>query len=135
MNSRAFAWIMVVAVAVYLVLLGQLALRLMATGEIVGIAFGLAILAFPVLGAWILWREMRFGYRMQQVAADWQGRGIDPADLSYDDCVSRLEQDPDNWARWFELGLAYEKDGDRRRARAAMREAGARYSAPIDPPI
>ena len=44
-------------------------------GSGVGIAFGLAILAFPAAGAWVLWREMRFGYRMQQVAADWQQLG------------------------------------------------------------
>ncbi len=129
MNPRAFAWIMVVAVAVYLVLLGQLAVRFIATGEWVGIAFGLAILAFPLLGAWVLWREMRFGYRMQQVAADWQQLGIDPEDLTYDACLNRVEQDPDDWARWFELGLAYERAGDRRRARAAMRAAGDRYPA------
>lgn len=129
MNPRAFAWIMVVPVAVYLVLLGQLAVRFIATGEWVGIAFGLAILAFPLLGAWVLWREMRFGYRMQQVAADWQQLGIDPEDLTYDACLNRVEQDPDDWARWFELGLAYERAGDRRRARAAMRAAGDRYPA------
>lgn len=127
MNPRALAWIMVVAVAVYLVLLGQLGLRLITTGEVAGILLGVAILAFPVVGAWILWREMRFGYRMQYVAHEWQKLGIDPADLTYDDCLSRLETDPSSWQRWFELGLAYEQAGDRRRARAAMREAGDRF--------
>ncbi len=130
MNPRALAWIMVVAVAVYLVLLGQLGIRLIATGEIVGILLGFAILAFPVVGAWILWREMRFGYRMQYVAQEWQTYGIDPADLDYPECLSRLESDPDSWQRWFELGLAYERAGDRRRARAAMREAGERFPDP-----
>ena len=130
MNPRALAWIMVVAVAVYLVLLGQLGLRLISTGEVVGILLGVAILAFPLVGAWILWREMRFGYRMQYVAHEWQTLGIDPADLSYEECISRLEIDPDSWQRWFELGLAYEQAGDRRRARAAMREAGERFPDP-----
>ncbi|MFN8126111.1 MAG: tetratricopeptide repeat protein [Candidatus Nanopelagicales bacterium] len=127
MRSRAFAWILVVVVGVYLLLLGQLALRFITTGEVVGILLGVAILAFPLLGAWVLWREMRFGYRMQELAAEWQQFGIDPADLTYEDTLARVEDHPDDWARWFELGLAYEQAGDRKRARAAMREAGERY--------
>lgn len=128
MNPRTFAWIMVVAVGVYLVLLGQLAIRLITTGDVVGILFGLGILAFPLIGAWILWREMRFGYRMQFVAHEWQKLGIDPSDLTYEDCLPRVEAAPDDWQPWFELGLAYEKAGDRRRARAAMREAEQRFA-------
>ena len=123
MSPRTFAWLMVVAVGVYLVLLGQLALTLITTGDAVGILSGLAILASPLIGAWILWREMRFGYRMQFVAHEWQKLGTDPADLSYEECLPRVESDPDDWARWFELGLAYEQAGDRRRARAAMRRS------------
>jgi cytochrome c-type biogenesis protein CcmH/NrfG len=129
MNPRAFAWIMVAAVAVYLVLLGQLALQFLVSGEAVGIAFGLAILAFPALGAWILWREMRFGYRMQEVAAEWQTAGRDPADLTFDDCQARVRSDPDDWRAWFELGLTYEQAGDRRRARSAMRQSAERFPA------
>ncbi len=129
MNPRALAWIMAVAVAVYLVVLGQLALRFIGTGDAVGVALGLAILAFPLLGAWVLWREMRFGYTMQRVAAAWQQYGLDPQGFTYEDCLAALEQEPDSWARWFELGLAYERAGDRRRARAAMRESAYRFRA------
>ena len=78
--------------------------------------------------AWVLWREMRFGYTMQRVAQEWQQRGIDPADLTYEGTLAAVEADPDSWERWFELGLAYEKAGDRRRARAAMRESAQRYA-------
>lgn len=124
------AWLMVVAVVVYLVLLGQLAVRFIVTGEAVGVVLGLVILAFPLIGAWILWREMRFGYRMQEVARAWQQLGIDPADLTYEDSLARVEADPDNWRHWFELGLSYERAGDRRRARAAMRAAGERFADP-----
>ncbi len=130
MNPRLTAWLMVVAVAVYLVLLGQLAVRFVLTGEAVGVVLGMTILAFPLIGAWILWREMRFGYRMQQVAGAWKELGVDPAGLTYEESLSAVEADPDSWQHWFELGLAYEHAGDRRRARAAMREAGARFSPP-----
>lgn len=127
MNPRALAWIMVVAVGVYLVLLGRLALGLILTGDPIAILFGLAVLAFPVIGAWVLWREMRFGYRMQHVAAQWQQTGAEPTGFTYEECLPRVEADPDSWERWFELGLAYESAGDRRRARAAMREAERRF--------
>lgn len=127
MNPRTFAWIMVVAVGVYLILLGQLAIRLIGTGDGVAIAMGVGILAFPVIGVWLLWREMRFGYRMQFVAHEWQKLGTDPAQLTYEECLPRVEAAPQEWQPWFELGLAYEKAGDRRRARAAMREAERRF--------
>ncbi len=127
-RPRALAWVMVIAVVIYLVLLGRLALGLMGTGDAVGVVLGLAILAFPLIGAWVLWREMRFGYTMQRVAQEWQQRGIDPADLTYEGTLAAVEADPDSWERWFELGLAYEKAGDRRRARAAMRESAQRYA-------
>jgi Flp pilus assembly protein TadD len=36
---------------------------------------------------------------------------------------TRVEADPDSWARWFELAVAYDNAGDRKRARSAMRRA------------
>lgn len=100
----------------------------MATGELIGMGLGLAILVFPVLGAWILWREMRFGYTMQRVATSWRELGIDPADLTYERSLAAVEATPLRWEPWFELGLAYDRAGDRRRARAAMRESAARFT-------
>jgi Flp pilus assembly protein TadD len=34
-----------------------------------------------------------------------------------------LDQDPDNWRRWYRVARAYDYAGDRRRARDAMRKA------------
>ncbi|MHC8497127.1 MAG: hypothetical protein ACYYNF_09120 [Actinomycetes bacterium] len=35
----------------------------------------------------------------------------------------RVEQDEDDWAGWYRLGLAYDAARDRGRAREAMRES------------
>ena len=34
-----------------------------------------------------------------------------------------VEAHPDDWRAWYRLGLAYDAAGDRRRARAAVRQA------------
>ena len=34
-----------------------------------------------------------------------------------------LDQDPNNWRRWYRVARAYDYAGDRRRARDAMRKA------------
>ena len=36
---------------------------------------------------------------------------------------AEVEAQPENWRAWFRLGLAYDASGDRRRARAALRES------------
>ena len=45
------------------------------------------------------------------------------ADARFAEVRTRVEADPESWARWFELSVAYDAAGDRRRARSAMRQA------------
>jgi Tfp pilus assembly protein PilF len=45
------------------------------------------------------------------------------ADAVFEVRRAEVEADPDNWQRWYRLALAYDAAGDRRRARAAMRDA------------
>lgn len=130
MNPRVLAWVMAGAVAVYLVLLGQTALRLIGTGDVAGIGLGLAVLVFPFVGAWVVWREMRFGYVLQRMAQRYEATDADPERLEFEAARDRARSEPDNWLAWFELGLAYDGAGDRRRAREAMRQAATLYPQP-----
>ncbi|MDT5221730.1 MAG: hypothetical protein QOF15_3835, partial [Mycobacterium sp.] len=45
------------------------------------------------------------------------------ADAMFDTVRSELDDDPDNWRRWYRLARAYDYAGDRRRAREAMKTA------------
>lgn len=127
MNPRTIAWVMAAAVVVYLVLLGNLGVRLVLTGEPAGVGLGLAVLVFPFIGAWVVWRELQFGYRLQAMARSWEAAGGVPDGIRFETARQAATDRPDDWRSWFELGLAYDADGDRKRARGAMRHASGLF--------
>jgi hypothetical protein len=47
----------------------------------------------------------------------------DAADAMFEKVRVELENDPDNWRRWYRLARAYDYAGDRSRAREAMKKA------------
>jgi tetratricopeptide (TPR) repeat protein len=101
-------------------------------------AMGVALVVLPILGAWGLVAEWRFG-----VSADRLRRALETeGDNGYefpqtpsgrpDRAAAReifpqfqaaVEAHPDSWQAWFHLGLAYDAAGDRPRARKAIRKA------------
>lgn len=139
MTPRRWAWLLVVAVAAYFLLAGVRGRALLTSGQPAAIALGAAVLVLPLIGAWVVWREIAFGYAMQQMGAQLADEG----DLPVDDFArtasgrivpedaqrflaaerARVEASPDDWRSWYRLGLAQDAARDRRRARAAMREA------------
>ena len=47
----------------------------------------------------------------------------DAADRLFDTVRTELDDDPDNWVRWYRVARAYDYAGDRSRAREAMKKA------------
>jgi Tfp pilus assembly protein PilF len=47
----------------------------------------------------------------------------DAADSLFETVRTELEDDPDNWRRWYRLARAYDYAGDRSRARETMKKA------------
>ena len=100
-------------------------------------AMGLAMVVLPILGAWGLFAEWRFGARSSRLRGlldDESGLPDFPTHASgrfdrdqalaaFPDYQSAVEQSEDDWRAWFRLGLAYDACGDRRRARWAVRKA------------
>ncbi|MBM3686639.1 MAG: hypothetical protein FJW85_06525 [Actinobacteria bacterium] len=139
MTPRRWAWVLAAAVAAYLLLAGIRGWALLTSGEASGVLLGLAVFALPVVGAWVVWREIDFGYAMQAMGAQLG----DERDLPVDDFArmpsgridpqdaqrflgaerERLDAHPQDWKSWYRFGLALDASRDRRRARAAMREA------------
>lgn len=124
---------------VYLVAVAGRALDLLRTGEPVGVVLGAGVLVLPVLGALLLAREWQLAVVVQRMADRLAAEGALPADdlprtpsgrvvrsaadAAFPDAARRVEETPDDWRAWFELGFAYDAAGDRRRARAALRRA------------
>ncbi|GAA3622241.1 hypothetical protein GCM10022200_00440 [Microbacterium awajiense] len=139
MSARIGVAVMAVLLALYIVLVGQRAVLLVLSGDPVGIAMGVALVALPIIAAWALGRELWFGHRATRlgrmldaegglpeidVAVRPSGRPVrDEVDALFPEFRADAEQHPDDWRSWYRLGLAYDGAGDRRRAREAVRTA------------
>jgi len=130
---------MALLLALYIVVVGQRAVAFIATGIPIGIAIGVALFVVAAIGALLLVLEFRFGLRITRLGARLEAEGGAPADVvpvrpsgrpvreAADELFPQyresVEQDPTDWRRWYRLGVVYDAAGDRKRARAAMREA------------
>jgi hypothetical protein len=139
MKGRVAAIVMAALLLVYLVLVGQRAVLLMASGQIVGVVMGAALIILPLIAAWAIAREILFGIRTERLVRILETEGGLPvddlphrasgapvraaADAEFPVFRAEVESAPESWRAWFRLGLAYDASGDRRRARHALREA------------
>lgn len=139
MRVRIGVALIALALVLYLSVVALQAIALLRSGQPVGIAMGVAMLVLPAIAAWAVARELWFGARAEQLGARLEREGALPADevavrpsgrivQADGDAVfpryrAEVEAHPDDWRAWYRLGLAYDAAGDRRRARAAIRES------------
>ena len=139
MGARIGVAVIAVLLALYIVLVGQRAVILLASGDAVAILMGVVLVVFPALAAWGLGREVWFGVRAERLGRSLESEGGLPEELvgvrpsgrvrrEDGDAVfpahrADVQAHPDDWRAWYRLGLAYDAAGDRRRARAAVRTA------------
>jgi cytochrome c-type biogenesis protein CcmH/NrfG len=125
---------------VYVLLLGRLAVAMIASGRAAAVGLGLALLLMPVIGLWAMIATLRAGFAHQRLARLIAEDGMeldtsalprrpsgrierDAADALFAAVRTEVEGDPDDWRRWYRLARAYDYAGDRRRAREAMKTA------------
>ncbi|MGY2743014.1 hypothetical protein ACQCSU_18915 [Pseudarthrobacter sp. O4] len=139
--NRTKIWVGAVTLLLvfYLVVSFQRSVLLMSDPNLVAKAIGVAYLVLPLVGAWALVRELVFGARTEQMAKILEaevglpedtlprtpaGRIIrEAADLEFEKYRAETEAAPEDWRSWFRLSCAYDASGDRKRARASMRDA------------
>ena len=139
MRTKATIGVLVLVLAFYGYLLAFKGVALLRSDSRVGQLLGVALLVLPLIGLYVVWREIEFGRRTAVLGRtlDAEG-GLPPDDLprrpsgrvdrrSADDLFERMrretEQAPEDWRAWYRLALAYDAAGDRTRARAAARHA------------
>jgi len=136
-----------VALVVYLLMLGRIAMAFVGSGSPAAIGLGLALMILPVIGIWVMLATLRAGFAHQRLARIIRDEGMeldvsalertpsgrirrDAADALFDIVRDELERDPGDWRRWYRLARAYDYAGDRSRAREAMSKAVAMQAAP-----
>jgi hypothetical protein len=135
---------MCVALVVYFVLLGRAGVILISSGRPAATGLGIAVFLLPVVGLWAMIATLRAGFAHQRLAriAREDGMELDTsalprrpsgriereaADALFASVRAELEDDPDNWRRWYRLARAYDYAGDRGRARETMKTAVQMY--------
>ncbi|WAJ46992.1 hypothetical protein OK015_11385 [Mycobacterium sp. Aquia_216] len=128
------------AMLLYFVLLGRLAVAMIASGRAAAVGLGLAVLIMPVIGLWAMITTLRAGFAHQKLARLIAEDGMeldasalprrpsgrirrDAADELFATVRTEVEAHPDDWRNWYRLARAYDYAGDRRRAREAMKTA------------
>ena len=120
---------------IYVVLLGQKAVLLLLEASLVAKAMGVALLVLPLIAAWAILTEIKFGIDAEKLAR----RNTEPpmefelrpsgkptkesAQVEFERIKSQVSQDLSNWELWFRLGECYEASGDRKLARKSIRKA------------
>jgi cytochrome c-type biogenesis protein CcmH/NrfG len=128
---------MCLAMLVYIVLLGRSAVLMIASGRAAAVVLGAALLILPAIGLWAMIATLRAGFAHQKLARLVADDGMeldvsalprrpsgrierDAADALFDTVRAELDNNPDDWRRWYRLARAYDYAGDRGRARQAM---------------
>lgn len=131
---------MCVALIVYFILLGRIAMAFITSGEPAAIGLGVALMIMPLIGLWVMVSTLRAGLAHQRLGRIVKDEGMeldvsslprmpsgriqrDAADALFATVLAELEEDPDDWRRWYRLARAYDYAGDRSRAREAMKRA------------
>ena len=139
MQAKLGAAVMTALTLVYIFTMGERGLMMLAEPSPLNKIFGFFILIFPVIGLAAIFIELRFGMRVEKMAKQVEAEGLWPlknlplrpsgrpekaaADAEFERIRDELDNAPEDWHSWFNLGLAYDACGDRPRARAAMRKA------------
>lgn len=139
MRARAIAGVLVAVLVFYLLFVAQRGVMLVADGRWEFVLLGIGVLILPVIGVWIIVKEVQFGRATQRLGARLEAEGGLPADdlprrpsgrvdrAAADGAFAARRADveaaPQDWQPWFRLAMAYDDAGDRRRAREAMRRA------------
>ncbi len=143
MTAKRVVVVIAAVFVAYAVLLGWRGVLLIGTGDPVAVGLGIAVLVIPLVGLYLVWRELQFGRRTEALAQELDLEGGLPvddlprrpsgriersaADAAFAKYQSEVEAAPTDWRTWFRLSTAYDAAGDRRRARASMRTAIARH--------
>lgn len=148
MTAKRLVAVLVAALLAYFAIIGYRGVFLLGEDRWALKVLGVAVLVLPLVGAWVVAAEIRFGLATERLAARLDAEGAAPepdlprtaggridraaADALFESRRAEVEADPAQWRAWYRLALAYDLAGDRRRAREAMRTAVSLATEPAE---
>jgi len=139
MRAKLSYTVSAVALIFYFVLVGDRGVLLLEDGHPITVAFGVAVLVLPLIGAWFLWHTTQFARHAGRLGRELEAEGGLPVDELVRTPSGRIDRDsadavfakrqaeteaaPDDWRNWFRLAVAYFDARDTPRARKAMQRA------------
>ncbi|POH58047.1 hypothetical protein [Arthrobacter glacialis] len=139
--SKTKIWVALICLLLvfYMVVMMQRAVLLLGDTDWVAKLLGVSYFVIPLVAAWALISEVRFGAATEKMANILDAEGGLPednlprtpggrivraaADAEFEKYKAEAEAAPEDWRSWFRLSCAYDASGDRKRARKAMRDA------------
>lgn len=141
MLTKLWLAVMVAITLLYAFLLFERGIVLLQDGQPVAVIMGIAILVFPLLALATIFFEIRFGLRLAKLEKLFLASGMESPGYElrpsgraepesgkriFEQLKAALEKDEQNFLLWYLLADAYDKLGDRKRARQAARQAISR---------
>jgi cytochrome c-type biogenesis protein CcmH/NrfG len=149
MRAKVSYTVSAVVLVFYFVLVGDRGVLLIADGRPVTVAFGIAVLVLPLIGAWFLWHTTQFARHAGRLGRELEAEGGLPPDELLRTPSGRIDRDsadavfvkrqaeteaaPEDWRNWFRLAVAYFDARDTPRARKAMQHAIALHDGKTPP--
>jgi hypothetical protein len=130
--AKRIAFILAAVLAVYLGFAFSRGIDLLKTDNSSVKLLGLCVLVLPLLGGWLVIREVRFGFKSsnmgQQITEGLlPSQEIKPrspeADTYLESAVARTKDAQDDWQNWFCVAIGYDLVGERKLARESMQYA------------
>lgn len=142
-NPKFWVAVLTLAAVSYALFAVWRAWALFVDGSVYLRLFAIAIVVIPVLGLSLIIREINFGISMQRMGQQLAREGGLPLDNQPRTASGRVVREaadarfaelaergaPRDWREWFHIAIAYEDARDRKRARAAMRNAEKLFRA------
>ncbi|MBZ4322181.1 hypothetical protein [Streptomyces huiliensis] len=139
MRAKIVYFGLAAVLVVYFVLVGSRGVMLIEQGTAITVAFGVAVLVLPFIGAWFLYQTTKFARDANRLARELEAEGGLPVDELERTPSGRVDRDsadavfarrraeteaaPEDWRSWFRLAVAYHDARDTPRARKAMQRA------------
>ena len=135
--AKPIAFLMTALLSVYMAFSVSRGLVLISSESSPAKVLGVAVILIPLLGSYLVYREIRFGFATARIAKLVDPELL-PMKIASDEeneayleaAVETAKLTPESWVAWYQVALGYHITGDRKHARESMRHAVALQSDP-----